>query len=138
MADRVFFNCDKCPAYCCSYAHIPVTKRDIQRLAKGHGLTFEQARRRFTKKGDRETPRVMRHREDHLFESTCIFLDPDTRGCTTYASRPKACRAYPGTARCGYYDFLSAERGRFEDDELVIAAYIAEFEEVEEEDEDEA
>lgn len=133
MAKPTFYNCDKCPAYCCSYAHIPATKSDITRLAKGHGLSFEQARKRFTKKGDAETPRVMKHREDHLFESACMFLDPDTRGCTTYHSRPSACRAYPGAVRCGYYDFLSAERGRFEEGDLVIAAYIAEVVEEDEE-----
>jgi len=133
MAKPTFYNCDKCPAYCCSYSHIPATKKDIERLAKGHGLSFEKARKRFTKRGDAETPRVMKHREDHLFESTCMFLDPDTRGCTTYDSRPSACRSYPGAVRCGYYDFLSAERSRFEEDDLVIAAYIAEVEEEEEE-----
>lgn len=129
MVEPVFFNCGKCPAYCCSYSHIPVTERDLQRLARDHGLPLERARQRFTKRGDDETPRVLRHREDHLFETACIFLDPDTRGCTTYESRPAACRAYPGTVRCGYYDFLAAERNRFEQDDLVIAAYIAEIEE---------
>jgi len=129
MANPTFYSCDRCPAYCCSYAHIPVTDRDIARLAKGHGIAVEKARRKFTKRGDAETPRVMKHREDHLYESVCIFLDPDTRGCTTYASRPSACRAYPGTVRCGYYDFLAAERGRFEEDDLEIAAWIAETEE---------
>jgi hypothetical protein len=31
---RVLFNCLRCPAYCCSYDRIEVTKRDIARLAK--------------------------------------------------------------------------------------------------------
>ena len=127
MANHAFYSCARCPAYCCSYAHIPVTERDLKRLARGHDLALEKARKRFTKRGDAETPRVLRHREDHIFETACIFLDPDTRGCTTYESRPTACREYPGTARCGYYDFLAAERGRFEEDDLVIAAYIAEI-----------
>ena len=35
-------------------------------------------------------------------------------------------RAYPGAVRCGYYDFLTAERGRQEEPDLVIAAWIAE------------
>jgi len=29
------------------------------------------------------------------------------------------CRSYPGDGRCGYYDFLSAERRHQEDPELV-------------------
>jgi Fe-S-cluster containining protein len=126
MSDPVFYSCARCPAYCCSYAHIPVNERDLRRLARGHDIPIEKARRKFTKRGDDETPRVMRHRDDHIFESACIFLDPDTRGCTTYDSRPTACRQYPGTVRCGYYDFLAAERGRFDEDDLIVTAWVAE------------
>ena len=28
------YDCTKCPAYCCSYEHIGVSKRDINRLAR--------------------------------------------------------------------------------------------------------
>ncbi|MDT8369432.1 MAG: YkgJ family cysteine cluster protein [Longimicrobiales bacterium] len=128
MADRLFYSCAKCPAYCCTYAHIPVTRRDIERLARGHGITFEKAEAKFTKRGDADSPRVLRHRSDQIFETACHFLDAETRNCTIYEMRPAACREYPGTPRCGYYDFLAAERGRHEDPDLVITAWITDLE----------
>ena len=64
---RVLFNCLKCPAYCCSYDHIEVTKRDIARLAKHFSLTYEEAEKRYTKKIPDGT-RVLRHRKDHIFK----------------------------------------------------------------------
>lgn len=121
---RVFYSCAKCPAYCCTYPRIPITKRDIERLAKGHGISYEKARKRFTKKGEEKGERILRHREDEIFETACMFLDEETRGCTIYEFRPTPCREYPGTARCGYYDFLANERGRQEDPDLVITAYV--------------
>src|SRR5829696_7939916 len=46
---RVYFDCSKCPAYCCSvYERVKVTKRDIARLAKHFGVTYEQAEKRYT------------------------------------------------------------------------------------------
>jgi hypothetical protein len=46
---RILFNCDKCPAYCCSYDRIEVTKRDLLRLAKHFGVSYREAERRYTK-----------------------------------------------------------------------------------------
>ena len=52
---RAMYNCSKCPGYCCSYPLIPLTKRDVHRLAKHFDLTFEAARTKFTKvDGDEE------------------------------------------------------------------------------------
>src|SRR6185369_15875649 len=89
---RVLFNCSKCPAYCCSYDRIEVTRRDVRRLAKHFGVTDEQAEKRFTKiaYGDR----VLRHKKDHIFKSVCQFLDSDARRCTIYNARPGVCRIY--------------------------------------------
>ena len=106
-------------AYCCSYAHIPVNKTDIKRLAKHFDLTEEQARRRYTKKGDEDSPRVLRHSDDEHFESSCMFLDEDTRNCSIYESRPKICRDFPTQTRCGYYEFLIFEREVQDDPEWV-------------------
>ena len=39
------YNCGKCPGYCCSYPLIPLDKRDVERLAKHHDMTFEVARK---------------------------------------------------------------------------------------------
>lgn len=121
----VFYNCLRCPAYCCTYPQIPVTRRDIQRLAKRFGITEEQARSRFTRDGHDPGSRILKHRDDAIFGSACMFLDPDTRGCTVYEHRPSPCRAYPGTARCGYYDFLASERRRQENEDLVVTAWVA-------------
>lgn len=121
----VFYNCLRCPGYCCTYPQIPVKARDIRRLAKRFGITEEQARRRFTKAGDDKGSRILRHRDDEIFDTACMFLDAETRRCTVYEDRPSPCRDYPGTARCGYYDFLASERRRQEDDELVVTAWVA-------------
>ncbi|MCA9736071.1 MAG: YkgJ family cysteine cluster protein [Gemmatimonadota bacterium] len=122
---KVLYNCTKCPAYCCSYAWIPVTDRDLKRLAKHHGVTPSAAERKFTRKTE-DGVRVLRHKDDEYFETICIFIDDETRGCSIYSGRPTICRQYPGTGRCGYYDFLSSERNRFDDPDLVVAAYVAE------------
>ena len=113
----VFYNCGNCPAYCCSYARIEVTQKDVRRLAKHFNIATEDARRRFTKKGHEPEERVLRHQRDHIFGTICRFLDVDTRECTVYDARPEICRDFPGLVRCGYYDFLSAERKMLKDPE---------------------
>ena len=120
-AARRQYDCTNCPAYCCSYDHIEVTDRDLERLAEHHGLTSRVAERRFTKRvrADGKSVRVMRHQKDEVFGSACRFLDLETRGCTIYHARPGICRAYPGTGRCGFYDFLCSERRSQEDPEYV-------------------
>ena len=117
----VFYNCAKCPGYCCTYPLIPVSDYDIKRLAKRFGISPAVARARFTKPemDGKVEIRVMRHRKDEIFQTACRFLDPEKRRCTVYEHRPHACRAYPGVSRCGYYDFLAWER-KHQDDESFI------------------
>jgi uncharacterized protein len=120
---RTYFDCDKCPAFCCSiYERVQVTKRDITRLAKYFGLSFEAAQRRFTKRWQDE--RVLRKVEDKLFPETCMFLDQDKRGCTIYHARPNVCREYPDRARCVYYDVLQFERRQQADDTVLPLVQI--------------
>lgn len=119
----VFYSCERCPAYCCSYARIAVNRRDLQRLARHFGLSEEAARRRFTKQGEEPGERVLRHRRDEHYGTACRFLDSETRMCTVYAARPEICRQFPGTARCGYYDFLTFERRLQGDPDFVAVAY---------------
>lgn len=107
---KLKYDCLKCTAYCCSYTHIPTNKTDIKRLAKHFGVDEEKARRRYTKKGDSENPRVLRHTDDEHYVTSCMFLDKETRNCTIYDARPKICREFPTQNRCGYYDFLMFER----------------------------
>ncbi len=110
MAKKAKYDCLKCVAYCCTYTHIPTTKADIIRLAKHHSITPDEAKKKFTKKGDKENPRVLRHRDDEHFVTACMFLDQETRNCTIYEGRPTICREFPTQTRCGYYDFLMWER----------------------------
>jgi len=117
--ERRQFNCSKCPAYCCTYDHIEVTGSDLDRLARHHGVSREKAEKKFTKKVEGGKLRVLRHQKDEIFGSACRFLDLETRQCTIYEGRPAICRTYPGTGRCGFYDFLSAERRIQEDPEYV-------------------
>ena len=115
----IFYNCRRCPAYCCSYPRIPVQPSDVERLAVHLGLTPEAAVRKFTKKGEDPGEVVLRHQPDKVYGTICRFLDTETRRCTVYEARPEICRTYPGTSRCGYYDFLSFERRAQEDPEFV-------------------
>ena len=120
----IFYDCDNCASYCCSYARIHVGAKDVRRLAKHFGLDEKKARKRFTKKDtDEKGKRILRHRHDEHYGTACMFLDQDSRDCTIYAARPKICREFPGTVRCGYYDFLSFERRLLEDDEYVSTTW---------------
>jgi len=113
------YDCSRCPAYCCSYTRIPLVDGDVERLAKHHGLDVETARRRFTKKGHEPGETILRHRADKHFDTACMFLDQETRGCTIYRARPEICRDFPDTRHCGYYEFLRFERRTQEDPDWV-------------------
>ncbi|MEO8277170.1 MAG: YkgJ family cysteine cluster protein [Thermoanaerobaculia bacterium] len=114
-----FFNCSNCPAHCCSYDYIETKPADIERLAKHHGIAVGVARKRFTKLVEGGKMRVLRHQKDEIFGSVCQFLNLESRQCTIYEGRPKICRDHPGTVRCGFYDFLCAERESQEDPQYV-------------------
>ena len=115
----VRYSCQKCPGYCCSYSEIEITKRDIARLARHFGLAYEQAEARFTKADPERGIRMLRHRKDHIFNSTCMLFDQEKRRCSVYEARPSVCRAYPDTSHCGYYEFLKFEREQQGDPEFV-------------------
>jgi uncharacterized protein len=117
---RVLYNCDKCPAYCCSYDRVDVTKRDLLRIANHFGISYNQAERRYTKKSP--DGRILRHQKDNIFKKVCQFLDTEERRCTIYHARPAVCREYPDSKRCGYYDFLASERRRQCDPEFIPSA----------------
>jgi Fe-S-cluster containining protein len=113
-----YYNCSKCPAYCCSiYERVPVEERDVKRLAKHFGVNFRTAQQRFTKTYNGE--RILRRKADPIFGQACKFLNPETRQCTIYHARPKVCREFPARERCAYYDLLQFERGQ-QGDETVI------------------
>jgi Fe-S-cluster containining protein len=116
---RVKYACAKCPAYCCTYARIEVTPRDIERLARHFEVSYGVAEERYTKEDPKKHVRMLRHRKDRIFDSSCTLLDQETRRCTVYDARPGVCRKYPDSTRCGYYDFLKFEREQQEDPEWV-------------------
>ena len=125
---RAYFDCAKCPAFCCSiYERVEVKKRDITRLAKYFGVSYETAQRRYTTKWQDE--RVLRRVKDVIFPETCMFLDQEKRCCTIYHGRPGVCREYPDRVRCAYYDVLQFER-RQQNDETVIPLVQITFREV--------
>jgi hypothetical protein len=119
MPARRQFDCNNCPAYCCSYDHIEVTDRDLTRLAKHFELEEQVAERRFTKRVESGKLRVLRHTQDEHFGTACRFLSRESRQCTIYEARPTICRTYPGTGRCGFYDFLCSERRSQDDPDYV-------------------
>jgi len=95
----------------------------VKRLARHFGITAESAERRFTKPGAHSRERVLRHQKDEHFGSACRFLDLETRLCTVHMSRPEVCRGYPVEKRCGYWEFLTAERRDQSDPEYIARAY---------------
>jgi Fe-S-cluster containining protein len=118
-----YYNCSKCPAYCCSvYERVQVATRDIRRLANHFGVEIETALRRFTTTYNGE--RILRRKADPIFGKACRFLDPNTRGCTIYDARPRVCREFPDRARCAYYDLLQFERNQQGDDTVVPLVQI--------------
>ena len=127
---RVYFDCSKCPAYCCAiYERVQVTKRDLNRLARHLAVTVEIAEKRYTKIDRSSGERVLRRKKDTIFEEACMFLDRETRGCTIYHGRPGVCREYPARSRCSYYDLLQFERKQ-QDDPGVVPLIQITFREV--------
>ena len=120
---RAYYDCSKCPAYCCSiYERVQVTRRDLKRLAKYFGVDLESAQRRFTTTWQGE--QVLRRKADPIFGKACKFLNPLTRQCTIYHARPLVCREFPARERCAYYDLLQFERIQQGDDTVLPLVQI--------------
>src|ERR1700694_2243619 len=98
---RIYYDCTKCPAYCCSiYDRVQVSQRDLKRWARHFGSSEETAAERHTKMYKKE--RILRRKKDPIFGLACKFLDPETRRCTIYNGRPGVCRTFPDTTHCAY------------------------------------
>lgn len=124
---RPQFDCDKCPAFCCSiYERVAVTPKDLRRLAKHFKLSLEETKKRYTKMWTDEM--ILKRKFDPVLQTTCQFLDVKTRGCTIYHARPEACRDYPARSKCAYYDLLKFEQ-RHQDDPSVIPLIRIDFQE---------
>jgi Fe-S-cluster containining protein len=122
-AKRSYFDCSKCPAYCCAiYELVDVDGSDVERLARHFGVDYETALRRFTKIDSQK--RVLRRKADPVLGQACKFLDLETRRCTVYEARPQTCREYPALARCALYDLLRSERKRHDDENALPLVQI--------------
>jgi uncharacterized protein len=121
--ERSYYDCTKCPAYCCSiYERVQVTRSDLKRLAVHFGVDLETAQRRFTTTWQGE--QILRRKADPIFGKACKFLDPATRQCTIYDARPLVCRNFPDRVRCAYYDLLQFERIQQGDDTVLPLVQI--------------
>ncbi|MBC7803017.1 MAG: YkgJ family cysteine cluster protein [Candidatus Parcubacteria bacterium] len=120
MTTKTSYNCNKCPGYCCSYPLIEVSKTDIGRLGRHFGLDYMTAEQRFTYYDKAEKSRGLRKQKDEIFGTICRFFDTDKRRCTVYEARPEACRDYPYSKGCGYWEFLKFER-KLQDDKTFVA-----------------
>ena len=121
--ERSYYDCTRCPAYCCSiYERVQVTKSDLRRLAAHFGVDLETAKRRFTTTWQGE--QILRRKADPIFGKACKFLDPATRQCTVYDARPLVCRNFPDRVRCAYYDLLQFERIQQGDDTVLPLVQI--------------
>lgn len=121
--ERSYYDCTKCPAYCCSiYELVRVKPRDIKRLAKHFGVDVATAQKKFTTTWRGE--QILRRKADPIFGKACTFLNPETRQCTIYHARPLVCRNFPGRVRCAYYDVLQFERIQQDDDTVVPLVQI--------------
>jgi hypothetical protein len=105
---------------------IALDKRDVERLARHHGLSFDDAQRKFTRSAHGRKY-AMRRKKDPHFGRICRFFDTEKRRCTIYAARPSVCRSFPGEGRCGYYDFLSFERRAQKDPDFIATTGSAEW-----------
>lgn len=112
------YDCSKCPGYCCSYPLIALKKRDVERLAKYFGISFKEAKKKYTVERDDEKY-AMRRKKDEIYGRICRFFDQEKRCCSIYKARPAICREYPGEKKCGYYDFLKFEREAQEDPDYI-------------------
>src|SRR5262245_66255551 len=89
------YDCKKCPGYCCSYPLIALDKRDVERLARHFGLSFEEAREKFTvERWGRKYS--MRRKAVPILGRICRFFETDNRRCAICEARPSLFRSCLG------------------------------------------
>ncbi len=87
--DGLRFECTQCGLCCRGSGRVEVSDVEIERLAERQGLTPDQFRQAYTRKGRRG--RIdLRDKAD----GDCVFFE-ERRGCTVYEDRPVQCRTYP-------------------------------------------
>jgi Fe-S-cluster containining protein len=92
-ASGLAFECTQC-GNCCSgpaSGFVWVDDREIEAMAREMQLgdDLDTFRRRFVRQVG------LRQSLVEYADGDCIFLDPDTRRCAVYSSRPSQCRSWP-------------------------------------------
>lgn len=89
-AEGLRFTCTQC-GDCCSGApgFVWVDQAEIDAMAAHLGLDAEEFEHKFVRQVGIERSLV------EYPDGDCILLDPDTRRCTVYQSRPIQCRTWP-------------------------------------------
>ena len=87
------FQCTGC-GNCCSgpqTGFVWVDEQEIAAIAKRVGMADDLDR------FERQFVRTIGNRKSlvEYSDGVCIFLDPDTRGCSVYEDRPVQCRTWP-------------------------------------------
>lgn len=88
--DGLKFECTQCGA-CCSGepGYVFVNDEEIQSLADHLGMDVVQFEKKFVRKVG-----TMKSLVEYP-DGDCILLDPETRRCLVYESRPIQCRTWP-------------------------------------------
>jgi len=89
--------CDGCTeAPCCNLNDpIAVTWRDVQRLAKGYGISNKKVIKKYLDYHAHPDYPGIKYKIKSV--TPCQWNDPETFRCTIYDIRPNVCRAYPIT-----------------------------------------
>lgn len=102
------FHCTRC-GECCRHVRVPITHRDLARLASGTSRPVEAsveflAAGEIDMTGEPETQVILDSGARHMVlrheDGSCTFLD-DQGSCGVYESRPLPCRTYPIVATFG-------------------------------------
>ena len=88
------FGCTECGACCRREGFVWVSRPEVERLARFHGIPAAEFRSRYTREVAIEG---LEERGVSLTRSgdRCVFLDDATNRCTVYEARPEQCAAYP-------------------------------------------
>lgn len=133
MGKKKFYDCDRCPAMCCTtYASVALSEGEPQKMAAALGVSVPQflveRTEIFTSElTKREGIRLRRKADPATGGDACGLFDTETRRCTVYDARPQVCRAWPDKThqppalqgRCQFYDLMMFVRGENRDPQMV-------------------
>ena len=105
--DGLRFECTQCGKCCTArgeYAYVYLSPEEARAIAHHLGLRVREFKRKYTFVDEYGWTQLR-------FETErCVFLDPETQGCTIYAARPTQCRTFP------FWRDMIGPDGRWTDD----------------------